>query len=804
MKDKGRARDGFQEHVQQRMREGKSVLLIAPTGLGKTRAVCGDLQDAFQKTVYAVPLRALGAGIKRELSSSSYARNGRNLCPVIHHGDTQESRLFSEEIVITTYDQVVCGLPGLPLSLPLKSGHAVAGALLMSRLVLDEAHLAWGISPNALPILLGIIDFRLRLNLQTVVLTATLPEAVADQLRERLGGLEVVVVGKGDLTNDRRLQLREENRRVSISIVSLKNTKTSTGDDRKDIDWAPLDIALAKGTGKRIYFANTVERLQQTYDRLIENGLSSDRITVLHNRMPRRWREKAEALVLSERFGKGCPDGDWVLLTNRVAEAGLDISAPLVISDPAPVDTLVQRAGRCARWFDKGRVEGTFCIISLPKAQMPELVAPYRSDFVEAALKNPPTQLNWQSELDWINESWGKDPKKAREAVDEALNQTAFALNLFDRASQSRNPGTIADAFREILTVEIAIDPICSQQVLEERVTSNERPQTSSVSLGRARLLARDAGQQVKAIRYDDGDLKVVEADYVELGDIVIVPPTIAYLHTAKGLCFGDGTRASSTAVVIESEWETDQSQSATLPREGGQRQTLIKHLRGVMRRVQERLTTEGAYRTALTKIIRALEPEPEKNPAVLVDAVAQIATLGAGFHDFGKADVTWQGRARALDPDAGPELIGRTGNQRARMNHPHTPPAFHATVKASEMLLGGLNSATHLVRAIALAAARHHSSFLNPAFVRGYRFQSHRAAEALVRDILLEAHAPPSVIERATEIVSAAEAAPDNSEIPLALPNDDLFPIYALVGRAILMADREDASGMLLEDWKE
>ena len=32
---------------------------------------------------------------------------------------------------------------------------------------------------------------------------------------------------------------------------------------------------------------------------------------------------------------------------------------------------------------------------------------------------------------------------------------------------------------------------------------------------------------------------------------------------------------------------------------------------------------------------------------------------------------------------------------------------------------------------------------------------------------------------------------------------NDDLFPIYALVGRAILMADREDAAGRELEQWR-
>jgi CRISPR-associated helicase Cas3 len=799
----------FQDAVHRLSSGGESLLLIAPTGLGKTRAVCGDLRDARRKTVYAVPLRALGAGIKQELSGEAYRRNGQNLSPVTHHGGTQESNLFSEEVIVTTYDQVVCGVPGLPLSLPLKSGHAVAGALLMSRLVLDEAHLAWGISREALPILLAIIDFRLRLGLQTVVLTATLPEAVAIQLQKHFEqlGLEFtpLIVGQGDLADDERLKARERNRQVGVSSIPLRNKKSSAGQQKKEFDWTPVDTALTAASGKRIYFANTVERLQSTYDRLVNDGLNPDSIAVLHNRMPRRWREDAERLVLNERFGKGCPDGDWVLLTNQVAEAGLDISAPLVVSDPAPVDTLVQRAGRCARWFDEGPVKGKFLIVVPPKAQLGEVAAPYRrTDFVEAALESAPPRLNWESELQWVNKAWGGGPKKAGKAVEDALNQTAFALNLFDRASQNHDPGAIANVFREIVSVEIAIDPTCDQSELQRRVDSRQRPQTSTVSLGQATRLAHG---QAKVVRYEDGDLRVADADRVELGDILIVPPTVAYLNQAKGLCLGDGTEDSNPAAIFASEWESAASIGKTLPLEGGKPQKLLEHLQGVMQRVRRRFADSGDYRRTLKNILTALEPR--KDAEALVNAVAGIATLAAGFHDLGKADVTWQKRARAIDPSSGPELIGRTAVTGKRIGRPHSPPAFHAIVKACELLLGELGTANHLVRAIALAAARHHSSFVNPALVRvqrdaQYRFSAHPDAGGLVQAILLEANAPRSVVERAREIISAAEAVPEQSEIPLALPNDDLFPIYALVGRAILMADREDASDASLENWRQ
>src|SRR3990167_1025659 len=81
----------FQTHVINKLKEGKSLLLVAPTGLGKTIAVTGDIKDGFCKMVYAVPLRSLGKGIQKEISGLT--RNGKEIPTVIHHGDIQESKL---------------------------------------------------------------------------------------------------------------------------------------------------------------------------------------------------------------------------------------------------------------------------------------------------------------------------------------------------------------------------------------------------------------------------------------------------------------------------------------------------------------------------------------------------------------------------------------------------------------------------------------------------------------------------------------------------------------------------------------
>ena len=808
----------FQTHVINKLKERKSLLLVAPTGLGKTLAVTGDIQDGFCKMVYAVPLRSLGKGIQKEISSLK--RNGKEIPTVIHHGDIQESKLFSEEVVITTYDQVVCAVPGLPLSLPLKAGHAIAGALLMSRLILDETHLAWSISDKALSILLAIIDFRQKLGLQTIVLTATLPKAVATTISERLG-LELVIVGEGEVAEDEGLQLRENNRKVAISTLGLKNKGKG---DKKELDWQVLDDKLINNQGKRIYFANTVERLQTTYDRLIASGMSADKITVLHNRMPRSWRADAEQNV-HDRFGKNSHEGDWLLLTNQVAEAGLDISAPLLISDPSPVDTLVQRAGRCARWFRDQKVEGRFYVIATPSAQLKDLSPPYNEGSVGATIKNIPmnnTILSWQVEQDWINKAWGinldkqgKLPKKPiekqREQIEKPLNEITFALNLFDRAAQEQKPGEIAGVFREILSVEVAVEKGNSiylddlaERDIQLMLENGKYPDTSSISLGRAWSIVKENKDRCAAIRYDeDGKLrklKISSTNSVKLGDVLIVPSSVAYLHRTKGLCFGDGSQIQD---AIHSNWLDRKGRPEELfKKEGGKRQTLWEHTSGVMEKVYQRFTEDGMYRATLINILKFLEPEKDAN--VFADLIAMLSKLAAGFHDLGKADKRWQEKAAKNqdEPVLDSELIGRTSKIGDRIVIPHTPPGYNAMIKASEILIGSLNSAESLIRTIALAAARHHSSFLNPSQVN-HHFDPHPQTNEFIKAVLKAVSASEETLKQSDEILEAAKKSPAKEDVPLLLPNVDLFPIYALVGRAILMADRENAAGEELEMWR-
>lgn len=327
-------------------------------------------------------------------------------------------------------------------------------------------------------------------------------------------------------------------------------------------------------------------------------------------------------------------------------------------------------------------------------------------------------------------------------------------------------------------------------------------PETSSISLGRAWSLVREAPGRCVVIRYDEDGrlrkLKITPTDSVKTGDVLVVPSIIAYLHNVKGLCFGDGSQAQYT--ILNSEWLAKTERQTEVYGES-KRQTLWEHTSGVMKGVIQRLTEEGIYRETLCKILRWLEPEKDMNS--LANIIVALSALAAGFHDLGKSDERWQNKAREIDPESAPGLIGRTVNiEGHRIGIPHTSPAFNAIIKASVLLIGKVGSSDYLIRSIALASARHHSSMLNPALT-GHVFDPNPQADEFVTIVLSEIKAPESILNRANEIMNAAKEPTQKDEVPLLLPNVDLFPLYAIVGRAILMADREDAAGKPLEMWR-
>jgi len=129
----------------------------------------------------------------------------------------------------------------------------------------------------------------------------------------------------------------------------------------KDSDLAEmLRQSLANG-GCAAVIRNTVGLAQETYLRL-RDALNHNGITVelFHARFPFGRRMDIETAVL-RRFGKesGPVERDMrVLVATQVVEQSLDLDFDVMISDVAPVDLVLQRAGRLHRHARGLRPEG--------------------------------------------------------------------------------------------------------------------------------------------------------------------------------------------------------------------------------------------------------------------------------------------------------------------------------------------------------------------------------------------------------------------------------------------------------------
>lgn len=106
---------------------------------------------------------------------------------------------------------------------------------------------------------------------------------------------------------------------------------------------------LLRDGGCALVVRNTVARAQQTYERLVER-FGADEVRLLHARFlaDHRSADTAEVVRL---LGDGDTDRPrrMVIVGTQVVEQSLDLDADVLISDIAPVDLLLQRAGRLHR-----------------------------------------------------------------------------------------------------------------------------------------------------------------------------------------------------------------------------------------------------------------------------------------------------------------------------------------------------------------------------------------------------------------------------------------------------------------------
>lgn len=371
-----------------------AILLVeAPMGEGKTEAALFahlELQRRFgHRGLYvALPTKATGnAMFRRTLKFLRSQGTDRKLDLQLLHGAkllndtfqnlhlsgihdpatggevragewfTNKKRALLSEYGVGTVDQAL-----LPI-LPVRHNFVRLWGLANRVVVFDEIH-AYDAYTGTL--LVHLLRWLLALGSSVVLLSATLSPSIRRKLAEvvaanlpeieqeypRLSVFRPGTVEQVHFEADpaRRLKLRLQG--IPLDLPSMRSA---------------LEGHLASG-GMGLALVNTVQRAQDLYCLFPEGELLERKgqrvgkrltdgieVFLFHARFPSDRRQEREEFVL-EVFGEGgSRDGRKILIATQVAEQSLDLDFDLIATDLAPIDLVLQRAGRLWRHARKSR-----------------------------------------------------------------------------------------------------------------------------------------------------------------------------------------------------------------------------------------------------------------------------------------------------------------------------------------------------------------------------------------------------------------------------------------------------------------
>lgn len=405
------------------------ILLEAPMGEGKTEAAFFahlELQRRFgHRGLYvALPTKATGnAMFNRTLEFLRRQETGRQLDLQLLHGAallndvfqnlrfsgihdsarggevcagewfTHKKRALLSEYGVGTVDQAL-----LPI-LPVRHYFVRLWGLANRVVVFDEIH-AYDAYTGTL--LVHLLRWLMALGSSVILLSATLPPSIREALAKAVGGKlpeqeeeypRLSVFCRSEEVTQKHFEA-DPARRLTLKLEGISSDLTSIR--------SALEEHLANG-GMGLALVNTVQRAQDLY-RLFPEGEPLERegprvgkrlsdgaeVFLFHARFPADRRQERENHVLETFGGGGNRAGKKILIATQVVEQSLDIDFDLIATDLAPIDLVLQRAGRLWRHARKSRPvsEPTLIVAGLAGNEPPSFGKPlwwgmvYREDIL--------------------------------------------------------------------------------------------------------------------------------------------------------------------------------------------------------------------------------------------------------------------------------------------------------------------------------------------------------------------------------------------------------------------------------------
>jgi len=392
----------------------ENIILELPTGFGKTYLGFEyGLKTNRKRIIYTLPVTTiiedvynklvekLGKGYVEWYTSRYFVL--KSLKEEISESEYLEAKYFDKPITITTLDQILLAFLSVD-RYPLKES-----AIYDSCIILDEPQLY---SPLMLFLFSGFLQYY-KSEFNFAIMTATLPDFLKKKIES--------------FCKEPFLRQKEN--------IFKKFLRTFF-----NLDFFGQSVFLEKGIKKDIVkflnrfisgkkkisvIFNTVEKAQRFYKSLPKDFPKF----LFHARFIYRDRVK-KLQELKEKL-KNPP---IIVISTQAIEAGVDVSFDIMFREIAPLDSLIQSAGRVNRYSENPQPSPIFIF---GKA---EDFLPYKEYQLEITSQILPNLENVKSELDFYNSLrfyWErikgyliKDEQKAKELIHLARKVSPFSINI--------------------------------------------------------------------------------------------------------------------------------------------------------------------------------------------------------------------------------------------------------------------------------------------------------------------------------------------------------------------------------------